>query len=137
MMWRAQGEDVMKMKAAAALILLALLAGGCVAPDYNGVTVTGTIDLAAVGSPGTCYVELLNDAYGVAAETSAAYPPNFVYTLSNIVEGAYYLRVWLDFGGDGVPDAERYYGSGVLPTPPAAPNVTVPFSGTASYNLTF
>jgi hypothetical protein len=130
---------MMNLKAAAPLVLLALLLGGCPGPDYTGVTVTGTIDLAAVGTGGTCYVELLNDAYAPAAENSGAYLAggSYIYTLSSVLEGRYYLRVWLDFGVDGVADEERYYGSGILPTPPPSPNVDIPFSGTASYDLTF
>jgi hypothetical protein len=133
----------MKLKAEITiLLLLSLLLAGCPAPGYDGVTVTGTVDLAAGG---TCYVELLNDTYSAVAETSGAYAAvgSCAYTLSNVLEGSYYLRVWLDFapsppGPDPLhPDEERYYGSGGLPTPPASPNVTVPFSGTVSYDLSF
>ncbi len=131
----------MKLKAriAGPVMLLVLLLSGCPGPDYTGVTVTGTVDLAAVDTAGTCYVVLENDAYAPAAEISGAYPANgsYIYTLSNVLEGRYYLRVWLDFGVDGVADEERYYDNSVLPTPPASPNVTVPFSGTVSYDLTF
>jgi hypothetical protein len=130
----------MKLKTGALLALLALLAGGCPAPEYAGTTVSGTIDLAAVGSPGTCSVELLNDAYAAVAATAGAYAGggSYAYVLSNVLEGRYYLHVWLDFDvADGVADGERYYGNGVLPTPPPAPNVDVPFSGTVSCDLAF
>jgi len=130
----------MKLKTGAILMGLALLLSACPAPDYDGVTVTGTIDLTAVGTGGTCYVVLQNDVYAVVAETSGAYAAGgtLPYTLGNVLQGSYYLYVWLDYGaGDAVPDEERYYGSGILPNPPASPNVTVPFSGTVTVNLSF
>ena len=111
---------------------------GC---DAGGTraTVTGTLTYLGAPVTFTYYVWVENDTYTAVAETSGvvAVAANSVnYSISEVLNGTYYIHAVVDYADDGAPEHEQYYGV-VTVIPPSAPNAIVPSSGTVVFDITF